>query len=197
MGRYRCALGELKDAPAPIDWPPDGWQIKPDVVVQGPRLDVPATGLVEWTWVVIPSPFTEDTWITSVELRPSNPRVTHHSCLALGPHKPGMEYGKPIWQDKQRDANGDEIDPRKGIGGTTGGAPAGHPASECCWRRARGDAGDIAGSSGIVTSKWSDWATLDRQRSFLRMFTTYRLRTAIQVLDYPYELYIQKDFSVG
>lgn len=56
-----AALGDPKDAPAPVDWPPDGWQIKPDVIVQGPRLDVPATGLVEWTWVVIPSPFKEDT----------------------------------------------------------------------------------------------------------------------------------------
>jgi hypothetical protein len=44
-----AAVGEAKDAPAPIDWPADGWQIKPDVVVQGPRLDVPASGLVEWT----------------------------------------------------------------------------------------------------------------------------------------------------
>jgi hypothetical protein len=137
-----AALGDPKDAPAPIDWPPDGWQIKPDVVVQGPRLDVPATGLVEWTWVVIPSPFTEDTWITSVELRPSNPTVTHHSCLALGQHKPGTEYGKAIWQDKQRDANGDEIDQRKGFGGTTGGVPQGPPPVNTV-------GGVLAGTNGI------------------------------------------------
>ncbi|MDP9112354.1 MAG: cytochrome c [Acidobacteriota bacterium] len=116
-----AAPGDPKDAPAPLDWPPDGWQIKPDVVIQGPRLDVPASGLLEWTWVVIPSPFTEDTWVNSIELRPSNPTVTHHTCLALGPHKPGTEYGKAIWQDKRRDANGDEIDDRKGLDGTTSG----------------------------------------------------------------------------
>jgi hypothetical protein len=139
--------GDPEDAPAPIAWPPDGWQIKPDVVVEGPRLDVPATGLVEWTWVVIPSPFKEDTWVTSVELRPSNPAVTHHSCLALGPHKPGIEYEKPIWQDKPRDANGDEIDQRKGAGGSTlsarpglntvGGVLAGTNGIEECYEPGR------------------------------------------------------------
>ncbi|MDP8990871.1 MAG: thiol-disulfide isomerase [Acidobacteriota bacterium] len=137
-----AALGDPKDAPAPIDWPPDGWQIKPDVVVQGPRFDVPAAGLLEWTWVVIPSPFTEDTWITSIELRPSNPTVTHHTCLALGPHKPATEYGKPIWQDKRRNADGDEIDDRNGLQGTTGGVPQGPvPANTV--------AGVFAGTNGI------------------------------------------------
>jgi hypothetical protein len=101
--------GDPKDAPAAIQWPEDGWQIKPDVVVKGMPYNVPATGLVEWTWVVLPSPFKEDTWVTSIELRPTEVTVTHHMCLALGPHKPDAEYYKFIWTDKKRDANGDEI----------------------------------------------------------------------------------------
>jgi hypothetical protein len=83
------------------------------VIVKGVPYNVPASGLLEWTWVVLPSPFKEDTWVTSVELRPTAVAVTHHMCLALGPHKPDTEYGKFIWIDKKRDANGDEIvDPR-------------------------------------------------------------------------------------
>jgi hypothetical protein len=105
--------GDPKDAPRPVVWPEDGWQIKPDVIVKGVPYNVPASGLLEWTWVVLPSPFKEDTWVTSVELRPTAVAVTHHMCLALGPHKPDTEYGKFIWIDKKRDANGDEIvDPR-------------------------------------------------------------------------------------
>jgi hypothetical protein len=138
-----AAPGDPKDAPAPIDWPPDGWQIKPDVVVQGPRLDVPASGLIEWTWMVIPSPFKEDTWVNSIEIRPSNPTVTQHTCLALGPHKPDTEYGKAIWQNKPRDANGDEIDQRKGTGGSAGGVPHGPPPP------ANTVAGVLAGTNGI------------------------------------------------
>src|SRR6266571_2354918 len=34
--------GDEKDAPPPIEWPADGWQIKPDVVVRGPEFRVPA-----------------------------------------------------------------------------------------------------------------------------------------------------------
>src|ERR1700730_6924907 len=33
--------GDPKDAPAPIAWPADGWQIKPDVIVRGPAFYVP------------------------------------------------------------------------------------------------------------------------------------------------------------
>ncbi len=135
--------GDPKDAPAPIQWSTDGWQIKPDVVVQGPRLDVPASGIIEWKWVVIPSPFKEDTWVNSIEIRPSNVAVTHHTCLALGPHKPETVYGKVIWQNKPRDANGDEIDQRKGRAGSAVGVPKGPaPPPDTV-------AGVLAGTNGI------------------------------------------------
>jgi hypothetical protein len=137
--------GDAKDAPKPIDWPPDGWQIKPDVVVDAPVFDVPANGLVEWTWVVIPSPFKEDTWVTSVEVRPSQIPVSHHICLAFGPHKPETQYGKFIWQNKERDAEGNEIDDRKFKGGVTarptantvGGVLAGTNGIEECYEPGR------------------------------------------------------------
>ena len=74
--------GNPTDAPRPISWPDGGWQIKPDLIVDGPTYDVPAKGIVEWTWFVIPGNFKEDTWVTSVEVKPSEPAVTHHICLA-------------------------------------------------------------------------------------------------------------------
>jgi hypothetical protein len=105
--------GDPRDAPAPVEWPPDGWQIKPDVIVTGPAYEVPARGIVEWTWVVIPSPFKEDTWVTSVEVRPSAPAVTHHICLAYKTHTPEVVYNKPVWQDRPRNEHGDEINDRR------------------------------------------------------------------------------------
>ena len=119
--------GNPKDAPAAVVWDTTGWQIKPDVTVTGPPFDVPAKGLVEWMWVVIPSPFKEDTWVTSVELRPSNPVVTHHMCLAFMPHREGTNYNTPVWQDKARDEKGDEIDQRAGSGFSDRAASAGPP----------------------------------------------------------------------
>src|SRR5262245_55949695 len=64
--------GDQKDAPAPVEWPSDGWQIKPDLVVRGPEFRVPAHApqdVIEWTTFVIPSGFTKDTWITSLEIK--------------------------------------------------------------------------------------------------------------------------------
>src|SRR5947209_3953643 len=45
--------GDAKDAPPPVAWPADGWQIKPDYIVKGPSYDVPAKGIMEWTNVVV------------------------------------------------------------------------------------------------------------------------------------------------
>src|SRR5213593_1932315 len=40
--------GNPKDAPAPIQWPKDGWGIQPEVVVDLPPHEVPAKGILEW-----------------------------------------------------------------------------------------------------------------------------------------------------
>jgi hypothetical protein len=48
--------GELKNAPPPVEWP-EGWLIKPDIVVDGPVHDVPArpkNNVVEWITVIMP-----------------------------------------------------------------------------------------------------------------------------------------------
>src|SRR5262245_27002482 len=77
--------GDAKDAPPPVQWPENGWRIRPDIIVNGPEFKVPAKGIVEWTNIVVPGGFTKDTWITSIELR-TNPSVTHHICVAFRPH---------------------------------------------------------------------------------------------------------------
>src|SRR5262249_15882416 len=34
--------GDAKDTPAPVAWPRDGWEIEPDIIVNGPEFAVPA-----------------------------------------------------------------------------------------------------------------------------------------------------------
>src|SRR5262245_38828155 len=72
-------LGNPADAPPAIQWPADGWQIKPDLIVKGPEFRVPAhpdKNVIEWVGVTIPSGFTKDTWVTSMEIKPSELAVT-------------------------------------------------------------------------------------------------------------------------
>ena len=74
--------GDVKDAPPPMRFPEGGWQIKPDLIVEGPDYDVPAKGVVEWTWFIVPGGFAKDTWVTSIEVLPTQLAVTHHVCLS-------------------------------------------------------------------------------------------------------------------
>src|SRR5215204_4452136 len=115
--------GNPSDAPPPIAWPDGGWQITPDLIVDGPTYDVPASGIVEWTWFVVPGNFKEDTWVTSVEVKPSEVAVTHHVCLAYIPHHPDTKYSTAIPREVPRDDNGVEIARGRGAG-AGGGAPA-------------------------------------------------------------------------
>jgi hypothetical protein len=126
--------GDPKDAPPAIEWPADGWQIKPDLIVKGPEYRVaasPKNNVIEWTYITIPSGFTEDTWITSMEVRPSALDVTHHICVYFKPHTADTVYNKPEWEDKARDENGSALPKGKDQ------APRGGPRSQ------------LAGNTGI------------------------------------------------
>ena len=107
--------GSVSDAPPPVQWP-QGWGITPDIIVEGPTTDVPATtknNVVEWITVIMPSGFTKDTWVTSVQIKPEFPEVTHHLCISYVPHNPSYKYGVAYWTDKERDADGSAL-PDKG-----------------------------------------------------------------------------------
>jgi hypothetical protein len=101
--------GDDKDAPMPVKWPPDGWNIQPDLIIDGPAVDIPADpkgNVMEWMYITIPSGIATDTWIASLEVRPSEPQVTHHICVFFKPHSGGVKYNTPVWADLPRDDAG-------------------------------------------------------------------------------------------
>ena len=105
--------GEAKDKPAPVRWPEAGWQIQPDVIVDIPETLIPAHtnhDVIEWAVTVVPSGFTKDTWVTSMEILPDNLEVTHHICFRFMPHRPDDVHNVYEWRrDVQRDEKGIEI----------------------------------------------------------------------------------------
>jgi len=129
--------GDPKDAPAPIAWPADGWQIKPDIIVRGAAFQVPAhpaNNVIEWTNIVVPSGFTKDTWVTSMELKPTDTSVTHHICIVFKPHTPDVQYFTPQWFDKARDEDGMEIKAPKPVPGRdTNAQNTGGSGLEVCY----------------------------------------------------------------
>src|SRR5262245_37872597 len=108
------AQGNPKDAPAPVQWQENGWTAKPDIVLKGVPFTVeaaPAKNVIEWMALTTPTGFTKDTWVTSVEIKPSEPSVTHHICVSFVPHREDAVYNTLLWVDKQRDEAGAEVPP--------------------------------------------------------------------------------------
>lgn len=111
-----AAEGQAKDAPAPIDWPRDGWVIRPEVVMDLPPHDVPAKGVLEWEYIAFPAPFQRETWLTSMEILPGQASVIHHICVGFVKHKPSTVYNRYEWVAVPRDASGNPTPGNTGLG---------------------------------------------------------------------------------
>jgi len=109
--------GNPKDAPAPRTFV-EGWNIgKPDMIVEMPEAyQIPATGTVEYTYIVMPTNFKQDMWVKAAEVRPGNRSTMHHAILFT--RTPGSKWlasyptGVPFVPDaragtKHRSSDGD------------------------------------------------------------------------------------------
>jgi len=62
-----------------IDWPLG----KPDYIVSMPKeIEIPATGVIPYRYVVVNSPVYEDVWLRAAVMKPGNRKVLHH-CLVF------------------------------------------------------------------------------------------------------------------
>jgi hypothetical protein len=104
-----AAEGNAKDAPVALKWPEGGWEIEPDFIVNGPEYTIPAkpkANVIEWQYITVPSGLKEDTWVTSMEIRPSVLAVAHHVCVFFKQHSPDVQYNTPVWEERPRDEKG-------------------------------------------------------------------------------------------
>ncbi len=66
-----------------------GWGLprEPDRVLSMSQREfvIPAEGTVEYQYFVVDPGFTEDQWVTSVQVLPGNPSVVHHSIVFIRP----------------------------------------------------------------------------------------------------------------
>lgn len=92
IARWVDAGAPKGDTPAPLPPSyPDGWQIgTPDLVLSMPEpFELPATGILEYQYIRIPTNLKEDRWVQAMEIRPSDPRVVHHLRVFAQP--PGKD----------------------------------------------------------------------------------------------------------
>jgi hypothetical protein len=102
--------GNVTDSPAPLKFP-EGWQIKPDVIVEMPKPYVlPAKGTINYKFILVKTNFPQDMWIEAAEMRPGNNKVVHHGKVWVRP--PGSHWmekavpGEGYEQETQSDVMG-------------------------------------------------------------------------------------------
>jgi len=82
--------GNPKDAPAPVKFQ-DGWNIKPDMIVEMPKpFKVAAKGTINYQDFLVKVNFPEDMWVVAAEMRAGNPKVVHHGRVIVRP--PGSKF---------------------------------------------------------------------------------------------------------
>jgi hypothetical protein len=83
--------GNVKDLP-PLPKFTEGWEIgAPDVVLTMKPYTVPASGTVNYQHFTVPTNFTEDKWVQSIEVRPGDRSVVHHALIFS--REPGASMG--------------------------------------------------------------------------------------------------------
>jgi len=77
--------GDKKDAPPPRSFQ-DGWNIKPDMIIEMPKeFHVAATGTINYQNILVTAHFDEDKWVVAAEMRPGNAKVVHHMRAIVRP----------------------------------------------------------------------------------------------------------------
>ncbi len=72
--------GAAENMPPPAKSFAEGWGIAtPDIVFQLPKpFSVPAAGVMDYQYVIVPTGFKEDQWVQMLEVRPTDRAVVHH-----------------------------------------------------------------------------------------------------------------------
>jgi hypothetical protein len=86
--------GEGPDPLTEVGPPDSQWVLgEPDLVVEMPSFDIPATGVLDYQFFEVANPFPEDVWVRAVQIIPGDPKVVHHAIATFG--KP-VDPSKPV-----------------------------------------------------------------------------------------------------
>ena len=92
------ARGADADPLPAIPTPPaEEWPLgKPDLIVELPRQEIPATGTLAYRYVQIPAPVGRDAWVRAVHIAPRNPKVMHHALMLMD-YPTVWQHAQPHW----------------------------------------------------------------------------------------------------
>jgi hypothetical protein len=70
----------LNPPPPATDWPLG----KPDLVISIPTQSIPATGVVDYRYLLLSNPLRTNAWLRAAAVRPGNREVVHHALIFAG-----------------------------------------------------------------------------------------------------------------
>ncbi len=86
-------VAEIETARGSADWPLGA----PDLIVEVPAFEVPASGVVEYQNYEIPTTLQESAWISGIDVRPGNTNVVHH--VLVGTNEPGEHARQGVFNN--------------------------------------------------------------------------------------------------
>lgn len=85
--------GDPDKLPEPPVFPEEEWAFAPDMILTAPQQFVlPATGIVDYKYMFFNHVFEQDTWVQGIQIKGTNPRVTHHANLFYTPQ--GLQFAR-------------------------------------------------------------------------------------------------------
>lgn len=80
------------------------WQLgTPDLIVDLPAFEVPATGTLDYQFFEVANPLDHDVWVRAVEITPGDRQVVHHAIATFGPSSDSgrrVESGEALFQSQ-------------------------------------------------------------------------------------------------
>lgn len=82
--RADCLQGDPAKTPPQRVFAESKWKIgTPDMVLKTPVQKIPATGYIDYRYMILPHRFEKDTWIQGAQILPENSKAMHHCNMAF------------------------------------------------------------------------------------------------------------------
>lgn len=78
-----------------VEWPLG----EPDLVLDAPTYEVPASGVVDYQFPVIANPLNHDVWVEAASVRPGNTKVVHHVLMGSAEQAPEEDDQESVFQN--------------------------------------------------------------------------------------------------
>jgi hypothetical protein len=92
--------GEGEDPLTVLAQPKPRWPLgEPDLVLDAPAFDVPATGVVDYQFPVIENPLDRDVWVVAASVLPGDTKVVHHVLMGSAEQAPKENDRESVFEN--------------------------------------------------------------------------------------------------